>query len=119
MNTLTQPPVIEMINVTRRYKDTMAVDGGIDGGKIYGLLGRNGAGKTTLMSILTAQDPQTSGDVKVFGEHPYENDRVLSRMCFIRGWFAAQTPLSVSGWTALFCAVLSVGSYLTLRRATP
>jgi ABC-2 type transport system ATP-binding protein len=87
VNSLTQPPVIEMVNVNRRYKDTMAVDGvtlRIDGGKIYGLLGRNGAGKTTLMSILTAQDPQTSGDVKVFGEHPYENDRVLSRMCFIR-----------------------------------
>ena len=36
------------------------------------------------MSILTAQDPETSGDVAVFGQHPYENDRVLSRMCFIR-----------------------------------
>ena len=36
------------------------------------------------MSILTAQDPETSGDVKVFGQHPYENDAVLSRMCFIR-----------------------------------
>jgi ABC-2 type transport system ATP-binding protein len=57
VNSLTQPPVIEMVNVNRRYKDTMAVDGvtlRIDGGKIYGLLGRNGAGKTTLMSILTA-----------------------------------------------------------------
>ena len=87
MNTPTPPPVIELTNVTKRYKDTKAVDGvtlRIDGGKIYGLLGRNGAGKTTLMSILTAQDPETSGDVRVFGLHPYENDAVLSRMCFIR-----------------------------------
>jgi hypothetical protein len=37
----------------------------------------------------------------------------------VGAWFAAQTPLSVSGWTALFCAALGVGSYLTLRRATP
>lgn len=51
---------------------------------IYGLLGRNGAGKTTVMSILTAQNFATSGDVRVFGEHPYENSRVLSRMCFVR-----------------------------------
>ena len=51
---------------------------------IYGLLGRNGAGKTTVMSILTAQNFATSGDVRVFGEHPYENARVLSRMCFVR-----------------------------------
>ena len=87
MNALTLPPVIELTGVTKRYKDTKAVDGvtlRIDGGKIYGLLGRNGAGKTTLMSILTAQDPETSGTVRVFGQHPYENDAVLSRMCFIR-----------------------------------
>ena len=51
---------------------------------IYGLLGRNGAGKTTLMSILTAQNFATSGDVRIFGEAPYENARVLSRMCFVR-----------------------------------
>ena len=37
----------------------------------------------------------------------------------VGAWFEVQTPLSVSGWTALFCAVLGVGSYLTLRRATP
>jgi hypothetical protein len=37
----------------------------------------------------------------------------------VGAWLATQTPLSVSGWTALFCAALSVGSYLTLRRATP
>ena len=36
------------------------------------------------MSILTAQNFATSGDVKVFGEDPYENARVLSRMCFVR-----------------------------------
>ena len=34
-------------------------------------------------------------------------------------WLVAQTPLSVSGWAALFCAVLAGGSYLTLRRAAP
>jgi len=34
-------------------------------------------------------------------------------------WFAAQTPQTVAGWAALFCAVLAAGSYLTLRRATP
>jgi ABC-2 type transport system ATP-binding protein len=79
--------IIEIRNVTKRYKDTTALDDvsmKIDGGKIYGLLGRNGAGKTTLMSVLTAQGFQTSGEIRIFGEHPYENDRVLSRICFIR-----------------------------------
>ncbi|MHC9046670.1 ABC transporter ATP-binding protein [Microbacterium saperdae] len=79
--------VIEVQNLTKRYKDTRALDNvslTLEGGAIYGLLGRNGAGKTTLMSILTAQNFETSGTVQVFGEHPYENTRVLGRICFVR-----------------------------------
>lgn len=79
--------VIEVRNLTKHYKEKNALDNvtlDVEGGAIYGLLGRNGAGKTTLMSILTAQNFASSGDVRVFGEHPYENSRVLSRMCFVR-----------------------------------
>lgn len=79
--------VIEVKNLTKRYKDKRALDNvslALEGNKIYGLLGRNGAGKTTLMSILTAQNFSTSGDVKVFGDQPYENAKVLSRVCFVR-----------------------------------
>lgn len=79
--------VIEVQNLTKRYKDKRALDNvslAIEGGAIYGLLGRNGAGKTTLMSILTAQNFESSGSVKVFGESPYENAHVLSRICFVR-----------------------------------
>jgi ABC-2 type transport system ATP-binding protein len=79
--------VIEVTNLTKRYRDTVAVDGvtfSIEKDAIYGLLGRNGAGKTTIMSILTAQNFATSGDVRVFGEDPYENVRALSRLCFVR-----------------------------------
>ncbi len=37
----------------------------------------------------------------------------------VGGWFAQQTPLSISGWAALLCVILAAGSYTTLRRATP
>ena len=79
--------VIEVNGLTKRYRDALAVDDvsfSIEKDTIYGLLGRNGAGKTTVMSILTAQNFATSGDVRVFGERPYENAAVLSRMCFVR-----------------------------------
>lgn len=79
--------VIEVENLTKRYRDTLALDDvsfSIEPNTIYGLLGRNGAGKTTIMSILTAQNFATSGRVRVFGEEPYENARVLSRLCFVR-----------------------------------
>lgn len=79
--------VIEVNGLTKRYRDTVAVDDvsfTIEKDTIYGLLGRNGAGKTTVMSILTAQNFPSRGEVRVFGENPYENTRVLSRMCFVR-----------------------------------
>ncbi|MFD6262222.1 ATP-binding cassette domain-containing protein, partial [Micromonospora chalcea] len=56
----------------------------LTGDKIYGLLGRNGAGKTTLMQLITGQNSGTSGDLMLFGERPYENERVLSRVVFIK-----------------------------------
>lgn len=80
-------PVIRVRGLTKRYgTETVlrAMDLDIEANKIYGLLGRNGAGKTTLMSILTAQNFATAGEIEVFGENPYENPRVLQRMCFVR-----------------------------------
>ena len=79
--------VIEVQHLTKRYKETLALDDvslAFEENTIYGLLGRNGAGKTTLMSILTAQNFATSGTVRVFGADPYENAGVLQRICFVR-----------------------------------
>ncbi|MFI5274532.1 MAG: ABC transporter ATP-binding protein, partial [Ktedonobacterales bacterium] len=79
--------VVEVRQVTKSYRNVTAVNAvsfAIEAGKIYGLLGRNGAGKTTIMQIITAQLFATSGDVKVFGEAPYENSRVLSQICFVK-----------------------------------
>ena len=87
MTTAEPDTVVEVEGLTKRYRNTVAVDNvsfAIEKDKIYGLLGRNGAGKTTVMSILTAQKFASSGQVRVFGEHPYENAKVLSRMCFVR-----------------------------------
>lgn len=80
-------PVVTVEALSRNFRDIKALDNvslTLEADKIYGLLGRNGAGKTTLMSILTAQGFASSGEVRVFGERPYENEKVLSRICFIR-----------------------------------
>ena len=79
--------VIEVKQLTKSYGNFHAIkdiDFSIKENKIYGLLGRNGAGKTTLMKMITAQIFPTSGDLKVFGEDPYENAKVLSQICFIK-----------------------------------
>ncbi|MCT1398971.1 ABC transporter ATP-binding protein [Paenibacillus sp. p3-SID867] len=79
--------VIEVKNLSKKYKDTMAVDNvsfKVEANKIYGLLGRNGAGKTTIMQMITAQLFATQGEIRVFGEHPYENLKVIQQVCFIK-----------------------------------
>lgn len=73
--------------VTMRFRGHTAltdVSTEIQADTITGLLGRNGAGKTTLMQLLTGHRVPTSGQVRVLGQEPFENDAVLSRLCFIK-----------------------------------
>lgn len=60
------------------------VDLTLEPGKIYGLIGRNGAGKTTLLSIMSNQNPASSGAVTLDGENIWENRKALDRICFSR-----------------------------------
>lgn len=87
MTDTTTTPAVRVRDLTKRYgaKTVLdSIDFDIPRDVICGLFGRNGSGKTTIMSILTAQNFATSGRVEIFGEHPYENPRVLQRMCFVR-----------------------------------
>lgn len=73
--------------ISKKYgkKDVLnQVDLTLEKGKIYGLIGRNGAGKTTLLSIISAQNPATSGTVLLDGEPVWENQKVLDHICFSR-----------------------------------
>lgn len=56
----------------------------LEKGKIYGLIGRNGAGKTTLLSMMSGQNPVSSGSITLGGERVWENQEVLDRICFSR-----------------------------------
>ncbi|MCY9692078.1 ABC transporter ATP-binding protein [Paenibacillus alginolyticus] len=79
--------IVEVKGLTKSYGQVTAVDHvsfTIEANKIYGLLGRNGAGKTTIMHMISSQQFATSGELKVFGEEPYENSRVLNQICFIK-----------------------------------
>ncbi|MBO0595276.1 ABC transporter ATP-binding protein [Nesterenkonia sp. E16_7] len=78
---------VELTQVSRRYRSATALENvslSLERDAIHGLLGRNGAGKTTLMSIAAAQDWPSSGEVKILGLRPHENEQVLPRICFVR-----------------------------------
>lgn len=78
---------IECNDLVKNYKKTTVLDKlsiNVEENKIYGLLGRNGAGKTTLLNVISTQVLETSGEIKIFGERPYENQKVLNKICFIK-----------------------------------
>ncbi|WP_117211760.1 ATP-binding cassette domain-containing protein [Allorhizocola rhizosphaerae] len=78
---------IEVSELRLRFGEVNALDGlsfRLDGGKIYGLLGRNGSGKTTLLSVLAAFRRQTGGQVRIAGAEPFENAAVMRQICLIR-----------------------------------
>jgi ABC-2 type transport system ATP-binding protein len=63
------PVVVE--NVTKRYGETLAVDGvslRVGAGETVALLGANGAGKSTLIRMMTGLSDPDSGVVVVCGE---------------------------------------------------
>ena len=62
--------LIEISNLTKKYKNLHAVDNAsinIPEGKIIGLLGKNGAGKSTLLKCMLGF-LKHEGEIKIFGE---------------------------------------------------
>jgi ABC-2 type transport system ATP-binding protein len=65
--------VIEINNLTKRYRDLIAVNGlsfSVEPGEIFGFLGPNGAGKTTTILTLLGLTEPSGGYVKVCGFDP-------------------------------------------------
>jgi ABC-2 type transport system ATP-binding protein len=62
--------MIHTENMTKRFKETLAVDGlnlDVSEGEVFGFLGPNGAGKTTTVRMLTSLIAPTSGTATVAG----------------------------------------------------
>jgi ABC-2 type transport system ATP-binding protein len=83
----TDPPIIEIKNLTRSYGRHDAVNGltlNVRAGKCYGFFGRNGAGKTTTIKCLLNLLRPDSGAVRVFGHDPQRNEvAVKSRLAYV------------------------------------
>ncbi|WP_298836738.1 ABC transporter ATP-binding protein [Clostridium sp.] len=62
--------MLEVKNLTKKFKNFTAVDGvsfEVNKGEILGLIGENGAGKTTIMRMLATMLKVTAGEGKIAG----------------------------------------------------
>ena len=100
---------IKTINLTKKYKDLVAVDKlnlQIEQGELFSLLGVNGAGKTTTIKMLSCLTKPTSGDAFV-GENSIVRDELnVKRMIGVSPQETAVAPnLSVKENLELMCGI--------------
>ncbi|PWA07912.1 ABC transporter [Pueribacillus theae] len=91
--------VIKCKDLVKKYGNTKALDGlsfHIEENKITGLIGRNGAGKTTLLKIIAGFFQETSGEISVFGERPFNSLYVSANSIYINDEMTFPSTLRLS-----------------------
>lgn len=90
--------VIECSGLTKVYGRTKALNNltfTIEENKITGLIGRNGAGKTTLLRVIAGFLRETSGEIKVYSENPFNNLMVSANVIYIDDQMNFPTALTL------------------------
>ena len=77
---------ITLENVSKSYRSITVLDQlnvEIRENVITGVVGRNGVGKTTLMKMIAGFIKESGGELRVFGEHPFNSLSVSANMIFV------------------------------------
>ena len=94
-----EQPILEVKNLSKRFKDFVAVDSlsfNIGEGDIVGLLGPNGAGKTTTIQMLLGVLTPTEGEVRYFGKSlTHHREEILEQVNFSTTYTNLPRGLSV------------------------
>jgi ABC-2 type transport system ATP-binding protein len=103
---------IEATDLTKKFKDLTAVDRlnlQVPAGEIFGLVGPDGAGKTTIMRMLSTAMEQTSGEIKILGQHTlYEEEKIRDRIGYMPQRFSLYGDLTVAENLAFFADLYQV-----------
>ena len=73
--------VIEVINLTKVFREVKAVEGlnlNVNRGDVFGFLGPNGAGKSTTIRMLVSLIAPQEGSIKILGRSLNQNKREIS-----------------------------------------
>lgn len=109
MQANTQQPFIEVVRLTKKFNQIIAVDGisfTVRQGEFFGFLGPNGAGKTTTINILTGLARPDSGTIHIGGLECTRNPKAAQHLIGIVPDESNLYP-ELSGFDNLcFCAAL-------------
>lgn len=75
-------PLVELQSVTRNYGARVALEDAnfmLEPGQILGIVGPNGSGKTTLLKLIAGLLRPSSGNLRVLGVSPFENQALVMR----------------------------------------
>ena len=99
---------IELLQLTKRFKERSAVDHldlSVEQGEIFGFVGPNGAGKTTTLRMIACLLAPTSGEIKVLGHSAAQDpDAVRSAIGYMPDFFGVYNDLSVEEYLDFFGA---------------
>ncbi len=105
--------IIETHNLTKRFRQTVAVDGlnlTVERGEIFGLLGPDGAGKTTTIRLLCALLTPTAGTARVAGfDTVRQGEEIKRRIGYMPQQFSLYGDLTVLENLIFFADVFEVG----------
>jgi ABC-2 type transport system ATP-binding protein len=99
-------PTVELVAVTKRYGDVVAVDNvslAIQPGELVAILGPNGAGKTTAINLMLGLRNPSSGKAHLFGIDP-KDLRARSRIGVMLQESGVPGMLRVEELVGLFCS---------------
>lgn len=111
---------IEISALTKKYKDTVAVNGltlSIGEGELLSLLGVNGAGKTTTIKMLSCLIKPTQGDALLLGKSIRTDANGVKSLIGISPQETAVAPgLTVQENLELMCGIYGFSKEKTERR---
>lgn len=110
--------VIEARELSRWYGIVMGLNNvtfEIEPG-LTGLVGPNGAGKSTLIQIITGQLRPSSGTLRVLGEVPWNNPRLLQRLGYVPEREAVPKDLCPLDWLRGLGLLSGLSSAQSTRR---
>lgn len=105
-------PMIETINLTKKYGEFVALDNlnlTIEEGDCFGFIGPNGAGKTTTIKILATLLKPTWGEARIDGKVVgYQNHLIRPIIGYVPDFMGAYEDMAVSEYLEFFAACYGI-----------